>query len=111
MSFDQAPALESQTAPRRGEEYSDDPEFINFTTDLSDKLLTLSSTVSRLSNEVGLLGTKRETERVRERVKDLIDEGGRGFREVGESLKKVLSWPDVGVCIVDFRTAQPVGLC
>jgi hypothetical protein len=105
MSFDRAPELESQPVALRGGEssYADDPEFNAVTADLSDKLLTLTSTVSRLSNQVGLLGTRRETERVRERVKDLIDEGGRGFRDVGESLKKVISWPDVGVRV----PAQP----
>jgi syntaxin 7 len=98
MSFERASELESQpVALRGGESYADDPEFNSFTRDLSDKLLTLASTVSRLSNQVGLLGTRRETDRVRERVKDLIDEGGRGFRDVGESLKKVISWSDVGV--------------
>jgi syntaxin 7 len=78
-------------------QYADDPEFQRFSTNLSDKLFTLTSTVSRLSNQVALLGTRRETERVRERVKDLIEEGSREFKEVGEGLKKVISWPDVGV--------------
>jgi Syntaxin-like protein len=112
MSFDQASALESQPVPLHGgETYTDHPEFNNFTADLSDKLLTLTSTVSRLSNQVGLLGTRRETERVRERVKDLIDEGGRGFKEVGESLKKVISWPDVGVRVERLRAAHAAHPC
>lgn len=100
MSYDRASALESQPTTMRREDdpqYADDPEFQRFSTNLSDKLFTLTSTVSRLSNQVALLGTRRETERVRERVKDLIEEGSREFKEVGEGLKKVISWPDVGV--------------
>lgn len=100
MSYDRLPSLESQPTTWRREDdpqYADDPEFQRFSSELSDKLFTLTSTVSRLSNQVALLGTRRETERVRERVKDLIEEGARELKEVGEGLKKVLSWPDVGV--------------
>ena len=92
--------MESQpTTWRRGDDprYQDDPDFNAFTSDLSDRLFRLTTIVSRLSGQVGLLGTRRETERVRERVRDLIDEGGQEFREIGEDLKKVLTWPDVGV--------------
>jgi t-SNARE complex subunit (syntaxin) len=77
-------------------EYADDPEFNRFTAQLSDKLFTLTSNLSRLSNQLALLGTKRETERVRERVQDLLSETGDGFKEVGEGLKKVNEWEDVG---------------
>jgi hypothetical protein len=101
MAYDRSSALESQpTTWRRDDDpqYQDDPEFVTFTSDLSDKLFSLTSTVSRLSGQVALLGTRRETERVRERVKDNIEEGTRLFKQVGEGLKKVLAWPDVGVC-------------
>ena len=100
MSFDRSSNLESQPTNWRREDdpsYADDPEFRRFTNDLSDKLFVLTSTVSRLSSQVGLLGTKRETERVRERVRDLIEEGSSGFKEAGEGLKKALGWDDVGV--------------
>lgn len=79
-------------------EYADDPEFNRFTTDLSDKLFALTSNCSRLSNQIALLGTKRETDRVRERVQDLLQETGDSFKEVGEGLKRVQNWPDLGVC-------------
>jgi len=99
MSFDRSSALESQPTSWRREDdpaYADDPEFDSFTRELSDKLFSLTSNVSRLSSQVGLLGTKRETERVRERVRDLIEEGANGFKDAGEGLKRVISWPDVG---------------
>ena len=33
---------------------------------------------------------------MRERVQDLLQETGDGFKEIGEGLKKVQSWPDLG---------------
>lgn len=99
MSFDDSSRLESQpTTWRRQDdpEYADDPEFKRFTTQLSDQLFSLTSNVTRLSNQISLLGTKRETERVRERVRDMIEETSSGFKEVGEGLKKVQQWHDLG---------------
>ncbi|KAI9727137.1 MAG: hypothetical protein M1828_007338 [Chrysothrix sp. TS-e1954] len=99
MSFNRATHLESQpTTFRRDDDpqYSDDPEFQRFTTSLSEKLFSLTSNMSQLSREISYLGTKRETERVRERVQDLIEETGAGYKEVGEGLKKVSNWPDLG---------------
>ncbi|KAK5127605.1 hypothetical protein LTR85_006945 [Meristemomyces frigidus] len=98
MSFQDNPALESQpTTWRRSDdpEYADDPEFRDYTTDLSDKLFSLTANISRLSNQIALLGTKRETDRVRERVQDLLSETGDGFKEIGEGLKKVQAWHDL----------------
>ena len=111
MSFDRSSALESQPTTWRREDdpaYADDPEFNRLTQELSDKLFSLTSNVSRLSSQVGLLGTKRETERVRERVHDLIEEGAAGFKDVGEGLKRVINWPDVGVCIQIFPLSVSV---
>ncbi|KAF2086150.1 t-SNARE [Saccharata proteae CBS 121410] len=99
MSFEDTSALESQpTTWRRQDDpqYADDPEFQRFTQQLSDQLFSLTSNVTRLSNQIGLLGTKRETERVRERVRDLIEETSTGFKDIGEGLKKVQAWPDLG---------------
>ncbi|KAI4105320.1 MAG: hypothetical protein L6R37_002770 [Teloschistes peruensis] len=98
MSFDRSPALESQpTTLRRGDdaEYRDDPEFSQFTEDLSVKLFSLTSNIARLSQQINLLGTKRETDRVRERVNDLLDEARSGFKDVGERVKKLTTWEDL----------------
>lgn len=101
MSFQRSADLESQPTNWRRQDdpaYADDPEFTRFTGELADKIFSLTSNVSGLSAQVGLLGTKRETERVRERVRDMIEEGNTKFKEVGEGLKKVIAWEDVGVC-------------
>ncbi|KAF1988052.1 t-SNARE [Aulographum hederae CBS 113979] len=99
MSFDHSSNLESQPTNWRREddpEFSDDPEFRRFTSDLNDKLFGLTSNVSRLSSQIALIGTRRETERVRERVRDLIDETSNGFKEIGDGLKRVSAWHDLG---------------
>lgn len=100
MSFDQLSSLESQpTTTRRQDDsqYSDDPEFQRLSQELMTKLFTLTGNISRLSNEIALLGTKRDTERVRERVHDLLDESKETFKDVGEGVKKIQSWEDVNV--------------
>ncbi|KAJ5214386.1 hypothetical protein N7449_001555 [Penicillium cf. viridicatum] len=82
---------------RRGEDpqYRDDPDFDHLAEQLSDQLFTLTSNISRLSNQIALLGTKRDTERVRERVHNLLEETRTGFRDVGEGIKQVQTWEDV----------------
>ncbi|RFU36169.1 hypothetical protein B7463_g159, partial [Scytalidium lignicola] len=97
MSFDQLSSIEAQPiASRRQDDsqYSDDPEFSRLSQQLSSKLFTLTGNISRLSNEIALLGTKRDTERVRERVHDLLEESKAGFKEVGEGVKKIQAWED-----------------
>ena len=105
MSFDRLSTLESQpTTTRRQDDpqYRDDPEFSKFTEGLSGRLFELVSNISRLSNQVALLGTKRDTERVRERVHDLLEETRDGFKEVGEGVKKAQAWEDLNVCLWTF---------
>lgn len=119
MSFQDAPELEGKTTRRQPNtfsrltnpftaqpttwrrsddpEYQDDPEFNRFTTDLSDRLFSLTANISRLSNQVALLGTRRETDRVRERVQDLLEETSANFKDIGDGLKKVQAWHDLGV--------------
>ena len=100
MSFDRLASLESQpTTTRRQDdpEYRDDPEFSRTAETLSTKLFELTTNISRLSNQISLLGTKRDTERVRERVHDLLEETRDGFKDVGEGLKKLQAWDDINV--------------
>lgn len=100
MSFDRLNSLESQSTPlRRSEDpqYRDDPEFHRLTENLSNQLFNLTSNISRLSNQIALLGTKRDTDRVRERVHDLLEETRSGFKDVGDGIKKAQTWEDVNV--------------
>lgn len=105
MSFNRLDSLEAQpTTMRRDDDpqYRDDPGFDYLAESLSDQLFTLTSNISRLSNQIALLGTKRDTERVRERVHNLLEETRNGFKDVGEGIKKIQSWEDVNVCSMSF---------
>lgn len=96
MSFDRLSSLEAQpTTTRRQDDsqYRDDPEFQRFTESLSNRLFELISNISRLSNQI----SKRDTERGRERVHDLLEETREGFKEVGEGVKRAQTWPDLNV--------------
>jgi hypothetical protein len=99
MSFQHGSTLESQpTTTRRSDDaqYRDDPEYASFTESLSSTLFSLTSQINALSKQLPLLGTKRETPRVRERISTIIDDTSAGFKDVGEGLKKLTSWPDLG---------------
>ncbi|GAB1191583.1 t-SNARE [Aspergillus pseudonomiae] len=98
MSFDRLSSLESQpTTLRRSDDpqYRDDPEFYQLTESLSNQLFNLTSNITRLSDQIALLGTRRDTERVRERVHNLLEQTRTGFKGVGEGIKKVQAWEDV----------------
>jgi hypothetical protein len=100
MSFDQLSSMESQPTTMRREDdpqYADDPEFQQLSQELMSKLFSLTGNISRLQNEIALLGTRRDTERVRERVHDLLDDSKDAFKEVGEGVKKIQTWEDVSV--------------
>lgn len=102
MSFDQLSSLESQPTTMRREDdpqYADDPEFQKLSQDLMTKLFNLTGNISKLSNEVHKLGTRGDTERLRERVHDLLEETKDTFKEVGEGVKKLQTWEDVSVSI------------
>jgi hypothetical protein len=108
MSFQHSSNLESQpTNFRRSDDpqYADDPEFRDFASKLSDDLFALTRNVARLSTEVAKLGTKHETARVRERVKTIVEETSDTFKEIGEGVKKITTWPDVGV--IFFPSSHP----
>ena len=105
MSFQRSSALESQPTTWRREDdpqYADDPEFRDFASKISDDLFARN--VARLSTEISKLGTKQETARVRERVKSTTDETADKFKEIGEGVKKIAQWHDVGVCRICAHT-------
>lgn len=111
MSFERLSSLEAQPASGRAQDeqpYHDDPDFQRLTQSLSNQLFALTSNISHLSNQIALLGTKRDTERVRERVHNLLEETREGFRDVGDGLKKVQMWEDVNVRVLNsgFSFAQ-----
>lgn len=98
MSFNRLSQLEAQPPEYRDDpETRDDQEFNSFAENLSVQLFSLTSSISRLSQQINLLGTKRDTERVRERVSDLLEETRDGFKDVGDKMRRLAAWEDVNV--------------
>lgn len=94
MSFDRLPSLESQP---RSTGYSDDPTFDRLTNTLSSHLFRLNNNVNRLSQQIALMGTPKDSETIRDRVKMLLEQTKEEFKQVGEGIKKVQGWENVSV--------------
>ncbi|KJZ80162.1 hypothetical protein HIM_00012 [Hirsutella minnesotensis 3608] len=91
MSYDQLSNLESG---RRGG-YSDDPAFQDLQYDLKSKLQSLLSSNRKLANDVNVLGTKKDSPRLRERVHNSMDKTRDLCREIGDGVKRLQSWDDL----------------
>lgn len=87
MSFD----LESG----RGGGYTDDPAFQELQYNLKSKLQSLLSSNRKLVNDVNVLGTKKDTPRLRERVHNSMEKTREMCREIGEGVKRLQTWDDL----------------
>lgn len=99
MSFDQLSNLESG---RRGD-YTDDPEFRDLQNDLKNKLQSLLSSNRKLANDVNVLGTKKDTPRLRERVHNTMEKSREICQEIGDGVKKLQTWEDLTVRSFPFQ--------
>ena len=96
MSFDRLSSLEAQSGGAGG--YSDDPGFQLLLHELRPKLRDLEKNILKLRTDVNLLGTRRDTARVRERVHGLLETSREMCRGIGEGVKKLQAWEDLSVC-------------
>jgi syntaxin 7 len=92
-SYDQLSSLES--GRRSG--YTDDPEFQELQYNLKSKLQSLLSSNRKLANDVNVLGSKKDTPRLRERVHNAMDKTRETCQEIGEGVKKLQTWEDLSV--------------
>lgn len=88
MSCDQLSSLESGRRPG----YSDDPAFRDLQYELKMKLQSLLSSNRRLANDVNVLGTKKDTPRLRERVHSSMEKTRDLCREIGDGVKRLQGW-------------------
>ncbi|KAI1039248.1 hypothetical protein LB505_007366 [Fusarium chuoi] len=88
MSYD----LESG---RGGAGYSDDPDFQALQYDLKSKLQALLSNNRKLANDVNVLGTRKDTPRLRERVHNSMDKTRDMCREIGDGVKRLQTWEEL----------------
>ncbi|CAM1509192.1 Fc.00g029310.m01.CDS01 [Cosmosporella sp. VM-42] len=91
MSYDQLSNLESG---RRGG-YSDDPEFKDLQHSLKTKLQSLLSSNRKLANDVNVLGSKKDTPRLRERVHNSMEKTREMCKDIAEGVKKLQIWEDL----------------
>ncbi|KAM4059248.1 syntaxin-like protein [Hirsutella rhossiliensis] len=91
MSYDQLSSLESGRRPG----YSDDPGFQDLQYELKSKLQSLLSSNRKLANDVNVLGTKKDTPRLRERVHNSMDKTRELCREIGDGVKRLQTWDDL----------------
>ncbi|KAL2882514.1 SNAP receptor [Colletotrichum sp. CLE4] len=88
MSYDQLSSLEAGRSGRQGG-YTDDPEFKQLQSQLTNKIFNLRRNIQQLTTDVNILGTKRDTPRVRERVHDHLEKTRDLCKEIGDGVKKL----------------------
>lgn len=96
MSYDQLSSLEAGRSGRQGG-YTDDPEFKQLQSQLTNKIFNLRRNIQQLTTDVNILGTKRDTPRVRERVHDHLEKTRDLCKEIGDGVKKLQTWDDLTV--------------
>ena len=106
MSYDQLSSLESG---RRGG-YTDNPGFQDLQYELKTKLQSLLSSNRKLANDVNVLGTKKDTPRLRERVHNTMEKARELCREIGDGVKRLQTWEDLSVRCPGRTRAQLQGL-
>ncbi|TQN70519.1 Syntaxin pep12 [Colletotrichum shisoi] len=94
MSYDQLSSLEAGRSGRQGN-YTDDPEFKQLQSQLTNKIFNLRRNIQQLTTDVNILGTKRDTPRVRERVHDHLEKTRDLCKEIGDGVKKLQTWDDL----------------
>ncbi|EGR45829.1 t-snare, syntaxin [Trichoderma reesei QM6a] len=101
MAYDRLSSLEAGQSNGR---YTDDPAFQDLQYELKNKLQTLLSNNRKLANDVNVLGTKKDTPRLRERVHNTMEKSREICKDIGDGVKKLQTWDDLTVSS-DFQTA------
>ncbi|KAM0246598.1 hypothetical protein ACHAQJ_010159 [Trichoderma viride] len=92
MAYERLSSLE---AGQSGAGYSDDPAFQDLQYELKNKLQSLLGNNRKLANDVNVLGTKKDTPRLRERVHDTMEKSREVCKEIGDGVKKLQTWDDL----------------
>ncbi|RDA91696.1 hypothetical protein CP533_2319 [Ophiocordyceps camponoti-saundersi (nom. inval.)] len=95
MSYEQLSSLESGRREGGSGGYTDDPAFRDLQHTLKSKLQSLLSGNRKLANDVNVLGTKKDTPRLRERVHNSMDKTRELCRDIGDGVKQLQAWDDL----------------
>lgn len=94
MAYERLSSLE---AGQSGGGYTDDPAFQDLQYELKNKLQSLLSNNRKLANDVNVLGTKKDTPRLRERVHNTMEKSREICKDIGDGVKKLQTWDDLTV--------------
>lgn len=94
MSYDRLTSLEAGS-------YSDEPEFDQLQYALKGKLQSLSNSTRKLASDINVLGTRKDTPRLRERVHNTMESTRQVCQEIGEGVKKLQTWENLSVRLPD----------
>ncbi|KAK9238348.1 t-SNARE [Lipomyces kononenkoae] len=75
--------------------FSDSPEFDSLANSLSNQLFTLTTNISTLHRLLGMVGTKKDSHEIRDRVTSLSDDTRELCKSLGDDVKLLQSWTDV----------------
>ncbi|KAK9467256.1 t-SNARE [Lipomyces arxii] len=75
--------------------FSDSPEFDQLASRLSNQLFTLTSNISTLHRLLSMVGTKKDSHQVRERVTKMTDDTRELCKNLGDEVKMLQGWTDV----------------
>ncbi|KPM39149.1 hypothetical protein AK830_g7403 [Neonectria ditissima] len=75
--------------------YTDDPAFQKLQYDLKSKVQALQNSNQKLTNDVKVLGTRKDTPRLRERVHKSMDKAREMCTEIGNGVKELQDWNHV----------------
>ncbi|KAF8250649.1 DUF689-domain-containing protein [Wilcoxina mikolae CBS 423.85] len=89
MSFT---TLQSEPTTSRSTGYSDNPEFTTLTQSLATSLTNLTTNIVQLNRHLSLLGTKRDSESIRDDIHHLLTTTRSGFRELSVGVKRAKDW-------------------
>ncbi|KAL6854156.1 t-snare, syntaxin [Trichoderma novae-zelandiae] len=92
MAYERLSSLE---AGQSGGRYTDDPAFQDLQYELKNKLQSLLSNNRKLANDVNVLGTKKDTPRLRERVHNTMEKSREICKDIGDGVKKLQTWDDL----------------
>ncbi|KAK9325466.1 t-SNARE [Lipomyces orientalis] len=75
--------------------FSDSPEFDSVANRLSNQLFTLTTNISTVHRLLGMVGTKKDSHEIRDRVSSLTDDTRELCKSLGDDVKFLQSWTDV----------------
>jgi hypothetical protein len=92
MSFNDLNDLEAQPAEPYSDQPSSSPEFTDLTKSISIKIFNITSNVTLVHRYIGLLGTPRDTEKMRTSLIDTLTKTQKLTKDLLPSIRELSRW-------------------